>query len=84
MRTIADKYIDEGINKGISQGILIGKNEGIAIGKNEGIAIGEAKGEARGIERIATNLLKQNTDHKFVSSVTGLSIDEILELKENM
>ena len=77
MRTIADSYIEEGINKGI----LIGKNEGIAIGKNEGIAIGEARGEARGVEKTAINMIKQNLDIKLISSVTGLSSDEILKLQ---
>jgi predicted transposase YdaD len=76
MRTIADSYIDEGVNKGIAQGIAIGKNEGIAIGKNEGIAIG--------IEKIARRMLKENTDIKFITSVTGLSTDEILKLQNKM
>ena len=80
MRTIADSYIDEGVNKGIAQGIAIGKNEGIAIGKNEGIAIGEAKG----VEKIARRMLKENTDIKFIASVTGFTIDEILKLQNKM
>jgi len=80
MRTIADSYIDEGINKGI------------AIGKNEGIAIGEARGVEKGIEKgmyqrnieIARRMLQENTDIKFIASVTGLSTDEILKLQNKM
>jgi len=68
MRTIADSYIDEGVSKGI----LIGKNEGIAIG------------EARGVEKTAKKMLKENTDIKFIASVTGLSTDEILKLQNKM
>ena len=76
MKTIADSYIEEGINEGISQGISIGKNEGIAIGKNEGIVLG--------IEKIAKRMLKEKVDIKFISSVTSLSIDEILKLKNKL
>ena len=72
MRTIADSYIDEGMNKGI--------------------AIGEARGEARGAEQgantkameIAKRMLQENTDIKFISSVTGLSRDELLKIKNRI
>lgn len=67
MRTVADSYIDEGINKGI------------AIGKNEGIAIGEA----RVAEKIAKNLLLQNTSLDTISSATGLSVDQLQKLKDS-
>lgn len=68
MRTIADSYIDEGINKGI--------------------AIGEARGVEKGIYQrnveIAKRMLQENTDINFISSVTGLSSDEILKLKNRI
>ena len=67
MKTIADSYIEEGINKGI------------AIGKNEGIAIGEAR-----VIEIARRMLQEKTDIKFISSVTGLSTDEIQKLKSKL
>ena len=64
MRTIADTYIEEGINKAI--------------------AIGEARGvEKRNIE-IARRMLRENTDIKFISSVTGLSTDDILKIQNKM
>ena len=59
---------DSYIDEGVSKGILIGKNEGIAIG----------------IEKIARRMLKENTDIKFITSVTGLSTDEILKLQNKM
>lgn len=65
MRTIADSYREEG------------KIEGISIGKAEGISIGEASG----VKKIAINMLKQKTDPKFVASVTGISIEEIIKLQ---
>ena len=53
------------------------KEEGIA----EGIFIGEAKGiERRNIE-VAINMIKQKLDNKLISSVTGLTLEEILKLK---
>jgi predicted transposase/invertase (TIGR01784 family) len=55
--------------------------EGISIGKQEGIYIGEAKGiEKRNIE-VAINMIKQKLDNKLISSVTGLTLEEILKLK---
>ena len=71
MRTIADKYIDEGI----AQGMQIGRNEGMQIGRNEG------KYE-RNIE-VAKNLLAQNIDIKTISVATGLTVDEINKLKNS-
>ena len=68
MRTIADTYIEEGLNKGI--------------------AIGEARGEARGEEKsilkVARRMLQENTDIKFIASVTGLSSDDILKIQNKM
>ena len=64
MQTIADSYIEEGINKGIT------------LGKNEGITLG--------IEKIAKRMLKEKVDLKFISSVTSLSIDEVLKLKNKL
>ena len=76
MRTIADSYIDEGLEKGMVLGMEKGKAEGIAIG------------EARGVEKekhlIAHKMLESNTEIKFISSVTGLSADEILKIQNKM
>merc|ERR1712157_485550 len=72
MRTIADTYIEEGI----------------AIGKDEGIAIGEARGVEKGatnkIVEIARRMLQEKTDIKFISSVTGLSSDEVLKIQNKI
>ena len=40
-----------------------------------------AEGEAKGIKKTAINMLKQELDNKLISSVTGLSLEEILKLK---
>ena len=55
--------------------------EGISIGKQEGISIGEVKGiEKRNIE-VVINMIKQKLDDKLISSVTGLTLEEILKIK---
>ena len=68
MRTIADAYIEEGIDKGV----LIGEARGME------------KGMEKGIERTAINMLRQKADQTFISSVTGLSVDKILQLKSKL
>ncbi|WP_017442821.1 Rpn family recombination-promoting nuclease/putative transposase [Rickettsia gravesii] len=70
MRTIAEKYIDEGIQHGIIQGIQQGKAEGIQIG--------EAKGKAE----VAKNMLAKGADISFISSVTGLEESFIYALSK--
>ena len=92
MRTIADNYIDEGIEKGMVLGIEKGKAEGEAKGKAEGIAEGKAQGVAEGkaegvAERnieIARRMLQENVDMNFISSVTDLPADELLKLKNRI
>jgi len=64
MKTIADTYIEEGVNKGI--------------------AIGEARGEEKSILKVARRMLQENTDIKFIASVTGLSTDDILKIQNKM
>ncbi|EER20790.1 transposase (plasmid) [Rickettsia endosymbiont of Ixodes scapularis] len=76
MRTIADKYIDEGVQKGMVQGMQIGEARGMQIGRNEGMQIGEAK---RTIE-VAKNMLSNNYSIPEVARITGLSISEINDL----
>ena len=72
----------------ISNGFTIARQEGEAKGRQEGIIIGEARGIEKGIEKekiaIALNMLKQQLDDSVISSVTGLSIDEILKLKSQL
>ncbi|CEO17776.1 hypothetical protein RMONA_07120 [Rickettsia monacensis] len=72
MRTIAQKYIDEGIQHGIIQGI--------EKGKAEGIQIGQMKGKAEERVEIAKKMLSQGCNFSFISSVTGLEEDFIRSL----
>ncbi len=72
MKTIADSYKEEWFDKGLVQGIEQGREEGI----EEGIQAG--------IEKAAINMLKSNLELKFISSVTGLSIDILQKLKASL
>jgi predicted transposase/invertase (TIGR01784 family) len=49
--------------------------------REEGIAEGIERGIEQGIEKTALNMLEQNLDSKLISSVTGLSVEEIIKLK---
>ncbi|KJW02135.1 putative transposase [Rickettsia endosymbiont of Ixodes pacificus] len=84
MRTIADKYIDEGVQKGMVQGMQIGRNEGMQIGRNEGMQIGRNEGmqigEAKKTMEVAKNMLSNNYSIPEVSRITGLSISELNQL----
>ena len=97
MRTIADSYIDEGVEKGLVQGIEIGTKNGVVIGKQEGIEIGTKMGIEQGIEqgiekgltkgvhigmeRVARTMLDKNRPIEEILEFTGLSREEILKLK---
>ncbi|WP_371219663.1 transposase [Orientia tsutsugamushi] len=60
MRTIAAKYIDEGIE------------------------IGETKGRAEAAQGLTMNLLKAGFSVEFISENTGLSKEEVVNVKNNM
>jgi len=47
-------------------------------------AKGEARGEARAVEKTALNMLKQKLDSELITSVTGLSSEDILKLKNKL
>ncbi|KJV62598.1 Rpn family recombination-promoting nuclease/putative transposase [Rickettsia amblyommatis] len=64
MRTIAQKYIDEGVQHGIIQGI----QQGIEKGKAEG----KAEENIRVKTEIARKMLSQGCDFSLIASVTGL------------
>ncbi|KJV73372.1 Rpn family recombination-promoting nuclease/putative transposase [Orientia tsutsugamushi] len=80
MGTIAAQYIDEGIAKGRAEGIEIGETKGRA----EGIAEGIAKGRAEAAQELARNLLKAGFSVEFISENTGLSKEEVINLKNNI
>ena len=52
--------------------------------KEDGIKIVEKRGESRGIEKTSINMLEENLDIKLISSVTGISTDELLKLRNKL
>ena len=63
--------------------ILSGKLLPVHSQINTAEAKGEAGGEARGIKKTAINMIKQNLDFKLISQVTGLSEQEVQNLKDH-
>ena len=68
MRTIAQKYIEEG------------EARGKAVGIQEGILQGEVRGIEKGIEKAVLNMLSQNLDPKLIAQYTDLTVKQIEEL----
>ncbi len=60
-------------------------NEGKALGLAEGKSLGLAEGKSLGIKettmKIAKNMLKENIDLKTISKVTGLTVENIQNIK---
>jgi predicted transposase YdaD len=71
---------DAALKKAKEDGREEGKAEGREEGREEGIEIGEARER----EKTAINMLKHNADPEFISSVTGFSLDKVLELKDKI
>ena len=59
-----------------------GIKEGLEKGKEEGLKEGLDKGLKEGKIEMAKNMLKDNVDINIISKYSGLSIDEIKNLKE--
>ena len=57
-----------------------GIKEGIKEGRKEGREEGRKEGKKEGIKEITLKLLAEGTDISFISTVTGLSLDEIKQL----
>lgn len=60
------------------------KRDGIEIGREKGKEEGLIDGENGEKKRIAVNLLKKDLDIKLVSEVTGLSVEELINLKNSI
>ena len=67
MESVAQEYVKQGIRQGMDQGIAQGIKQGVD----------------QGIKKTAVNMLKQKIDVKVISDVTGLSIDQITELRSS-
>ncbi len=71
----------EGLEKGIKKGRKEGLAEGMEKGREAGLAEGIEKGRDETIKNIVTNLKSSGASVEFIAEVTGLTIEEILEIE---
>ena len=74
------KGIEQGIEKGIEQGIEKGIEQGIEPGIEQGIE----KGIEKGVEKVAINALKMGLSINEIINLTGLSLEQIEQLKNKL
>jgi predicted transposase/invertase (TIGR01784 family) len=72
-----EKGLAEGLEKGIQQGL----QQGIQQGLQQGVQQGIQQGQTQKSREIARNLLSMGLSAGQVSEGTGLSLDEVLELR---
>ena len=84
-----NEWIDNYVNDDVTKEALakwnkeIEENKNVKIAREQGIEIGKEQGiEQRNVE-IASNLLKMNMSIKDIIRATGLTKEEIENLKEN-
>lgn len=70
MATTAERLLEKGIKQGIEKGI----EKGIKKGRKEGVE--------KGVITTAVNMLKEGSEVEFISRVTGLPIEKIIELNK--
>ena len=79
-------YVDRDIEdaKWEKIGREIAKNEGYNDGKSDGLIEGQAAGEQKKQQEMVENLLKFGDSVEKISNVSGLSVDEVLKIKESL
>lgn len=77
----ASKMAYKDIKNSIDTAKQEGKEEGIAIGKEEGIAIGKEEGKNERNLEIAKDMLAMNIDEATVIKLTGLTVEQLQQLK---
>ena len=75
-KCILEDAIEDAKENGYSSGYDSGKSEGYSSGLNDG--------ESKKSIEIVKNMLKKNMSIEDISDVTGLTIDEINNLRENI
>ena len=87
--TIAQQLEQKGIEKGIllgreegmQEGILLGTQKGMLLGKQEGRLEGKQEGKLEGKLEIARALLATGMSEEAVQHVTGLSAQDLEQIK---
>ena len=63
--------------EGLEEGLVKGKAEGKAEGIQEGLVNGKAEGIQENKKEIAKKLFQSGQTKEFISSITGLSLEEL-------
>ena len=78
---LRDQGYRDGLSQGKAEGFSQGKAEGREEGKAEGISEGISEGKIENKKEIAKNMLSKAMEVELISEITGLSIEEIKNLK---
>ena len=73
-----------GREEGISIGLATGREEGISIGLERGIEQGLARGAYQKALETARNILTEGLTPQMVARCTGLPLETVMELKQEM
>jgi predicted transposase YdaD len=71
----------KGIALGQKKGIALGQKKGIALGQKRGVTLGEKKGKLEAMRHVAKKMLTKETSIEEIKDLTGLTLTEILDLK---
>lgn len=80
-RKIRNSLLSEAKEKARKEGLEEGLKEGMEQGLEKGFEEGIEKGIEKGIQQIVKNMIDMNVDIEDISKTTGLSIEEIENLK---
>ncbi len=78
------KSFSDGREEGREEGRKEGREEGLKEGREEGLKEGEEKGERGRAVKIARTMLMSGVDVEVVSNMTGLSLEDVKKLKEEL
>jgi len=81
-RCLIDDAWEEGKAIGLEEGETIGLKKGEAIGLEKGEAIGLEKGEAKNLKKIIDNGLRAGFSMETLSTLTGLTPEEVMKMTE--
>ena len=84
LATARAKGTEEGLKQGKEEGLKQGKEEGLKQGKEEGLKQGKEEGLKQGKIEIAKKLLEINISINRIKDTTGLTYEEIEEIKKNI
>ena len=74
----------DALQEGIEKGLVKGRAEGRQEGRAEGRAEGRQEGRAEGRREVALNMLKAGIDPQVILNSTGLSTEELEDLKKQI